>query len=70
MSDEEKPYDVVIDTLQKQRDKLWEMTQRNLKSDYIGINIMDQIRLKHIDTLDDAMECWKKYKHEWIDNEE
>jgi len=26
MSDEEKPYDVVIDTLQKQRDKLWEMT--------------------------------------------
>lgn len=65
MNDEEKPYDVVIDTLQKQRDKLWEMTQRNLKSDYIGFNIMDQIRLKHISTLDDAMECWKKYKHEW-----
>ena len=56
----DKPYDVVIDTLQKQRDSLWKMTERNMKSEYIGFNIMDQIRLKHIDQLDNAMLCWKK----------
>ena len=31
---------------------------------------MDQIRLKHISTLNDAMECWKKYKHEWESDDE
>ena len=70
MVDNEKPYDVVIDTLQKQRDKLWEMTERNMRSEYVGLNIMDTIRLKHIDQLDNAMLCWKKYKHEWESDDE
>ena len=68
MVDNEKPYDVVIDTLQKQRDILWKMTQQNMNSDMF--NIMDQIRLKHIDQLDNAVLCWKKYKHEWENDDE
>jgi hypothetical protein len=66
----DKPYDVVIDTLQKQRDLLWKMTERNMKSEYIGFNIMDEIRLKHISRLEDAMDCWNKYKHEYIKENE
>jgi len=48
-------YDVVIDALQKYRDKLWEMTQRNMNSEYIGMNIMDDIRLRQIEELDEAI---------------
>jgi len=60
MTDTETPkYDVVLDTLQKHRDKLWEMTRRNMNSDYIGMNIMDDIRLKQIEQLDEAMNLWK-----------
>jgi hypothetical protein len=59
MNDTEMPkYDVVIDTLQKHRDKLWEMTRRNMNSDYIGMNIMDDIRLKQIEQLDEAIKLW------------
>jgi hypothetical protein len=53
-------YDVVIDTLQKQRDILWKMTQQNMNADMF--NIMDQIRLEQIDQLDKAMVMWKKSK--------
>lgn len=53
----ESEYDVVIDTLQKQRDQLWKMTQQNMNMDMF--NIMDQIRLEQIDQLDKAMELWK-----------
>ena len=52
-------YDVVIDTLQKQRDILWKMTQQNMNADMF--NIMDQIRLESIDQLDKAMTMWKKH---------
>jgi len=52
-------YDVVLDTLQQKRDKLWEMTKRNMNSEYIGMNIMDDIRLKQIEQLDEAMKMWK-----------
>jgi hypothetical protein len=52
-------YDVVIDTLQKQRDILWKMTQQNMNSDMF--NIMDQIRLEQIDQLDKAMIKHKKH---------
>ena len=50
-------YDVVLDTLQKQRDILWKMTQSNMNHDMF--NIMDQIRLEQIDQLDKAMAMWK-----------
>jgi hypothetical protein len=53
----EEDYDVVIDTLQKQRDTLWKMTQQNMNSDMF--NIMDQIRLEQIDELEKAMSMWK-----------
>lgn len=57
---DEKEYDVVLDILQKHRDKLWEMTRKNMNADCF--NIMDSIRLEQIDELDDAMIQWKKYK--------
>lgn len=54
----EDDYDVVLDTLQKQRDILWKMTESNMNHNLF--NIMDQIRLEQIDQLDKAMEMWKK----------
>jgi hypothetical protein len=53
-------YDVVIDTLQKQRNILWKMTQSNMNADMF--NIMDQIRLEQIDQLDKAISLWEKNK--------
>lgn len=58
----DEEYDVVIDTLQKHRDKLWEMTKRNLASDFITLNIMDDIRMKQMDELEEAIEVWKRHK--------
>jgi hypothetical protein len=52
-------YDVVLDTLQKQRDILWKITERNMTSEYLGMNIMDDIRLEQIEQLDKAMKLWK-----------
>lgn len=54
MSDND--YDVVLDTLQKQRDILWKMTQQNMNADMF--NIMDQIRLEQIDQLDKAIQSY------------
>ena len=54
---EEQDYDVVLDTLQKQRDILWKMTESNMNHNLF--NIMDQIRLEQIDQLDKAMKLWK-----------
>jgi hypothetical protein len=56
MTDEEN-YDVVVDTLQKHRAILWKMTQQNMNMDMF--NIMDQIRLEHIDEIDEAIIMWK-----------
>jgi len=56
----EEDYDVVVDVLQKHRDKLWKMTQQNMNSEYIGMNIMDQMRLEQIDQLDKAIIMWKE----------
>lgn len=64
----EEKYDVVISTLQESYDRLWKMTQRNMNSNCF--NIMDTIRLEQMDQLKDALACWKKYKHEWIDERE
>jgi hypothetical protein len=57
MSDD---YDVVLHTLQEKRDKLWNMTERNMNSEYIGMDIMDDIRLSQIRQLDIAMRMWKE----------
>lgn len=46
-------FDVVRDALQKRRDKLWKMTQQNMRSGFF--NVMDQIRLEEIEKLDDAI---------------
>jgi len=48
-------YDVVVDALQKYHDKLWEITQRNITCEYIGWNIMDDIRMKQIEELNEAI---------------
>ena len=50
-------FDIVLSTLQTQRDKLWDLTKDNVEW-----GIMDQIRLKHISELEDAMDVWLKYK--------
>lgn len=55
-------YDVVLDTLQKQYDALWKMTQRNMNADLF--NIMDQIRLEQCDQLKRAMALWRKHKEQ------
>jgi hypothetical protein len=57
---DEEDYDVVVDTLQKHRAILWKITNLNLNSEFGGMGIMDQIRLKQIDELDKAIIMWKK----------
>ena len=54
---EEKEFDVVLHALQQHRDKLWKMTQQNMNSEFIGMNIMDDIRLRQIDELDEAIKA-------------
>jgi hypothetical protein len=55
-------YDVVIDTLQKQYDKLWNMTQTQINSDFTGMGIMDDIRFEQMDQLQQAIGMWKGRK--------
>jgi pyrroloquinoline quinone (PQQ) biosynthesis protein C len=38
---EDYDYDVVVDTLQKKYDVLWKMTQSNMNSEFMMMNIMD-----------------------------
>ena len=57
---EEVEYDVVIDVLQKHKDILWKMTKSNMDNDMM--NIMDDIRLKQIDELKQAITLWKERK--------
>ena len=59
---DEEEYDVVADTLQKQIDVLWKMTERNMNHDMF--NIMDQIRLEQIDELKSAMKIWREHKQQ------
>ena len=56
-------YDVVLDTLQLKYDKLWQITETNMRSEYIGMGIMDDIRLEQMAQLQQAMQLWKT-KHE------
>jgi hypothetical protein len=58
----EEEYDVVVATLQEARDKLWKMTQGNMRAG--AFNIMDTIRLEQIDQLDDAIKHFKTRKEQ------
>ncbi len=57
-------YDVVIDALQKHRDRLWDMTNRNMNSEFVPLNIMDDIRFYQTEQLDAAIAA-RKNKKEW-----
>ena len=58
----EKEYDVVLDVLQKHHDKLWDMTKRNMESEFLGMGIMDDIRLEQMDEIKEAIRWWKERK--------
>ena len=52
-------YDVVTDVLQKHKQKLQQMVDRNMQSEYVGLNIMGDIRLKQIAEIDSCLTMWK-----------
>jgi len=54
-------FDIVINTLQKQHDLLWRMTEQNMNSEY-GMSLMDDIRFKQMDQLQKAIDMWKGRK--------
>ena len=54
-------YDIVIDTLQKQHDVLWKITEQNMNSEF-GMSLMDDIRFKQMDQLQQAMDMWRSRK--------
>lgn len=60
--DNDEEYDVVVDVLSKHRESLWKMTLRNMQSEYIGMNIMDDIRLKQMQEIDECIKMWKASK--------
>jgi hypothetical protein len=62
----EKEFDIVITTLQEQKDSLWKLTQSNMNSD--NFNVMDQIRLEQIQELNEAIGMWLIWKEEKNDN--
>jgi hypothetical protein len=53
-------YDVVLHTLGEKRNRLLRITERNMNSEYVGMNIMDDIRLSQIRQLDIAIRMWKE----------
>ena len=55
-------YDVVLDVLQKHHDKLWKMTKQNMESEFLGMGIMDEIRLQQMDEIKEAIRWWKERK--------
>lgn len=56
----DEPFDIVIQTLTEKKDKLWKMTRSNIECN--TFNIMDEIRLKHISSLEDCIQLWKENK--------
>jgi hypothetical protein len=60
MSDE--TYDVVLDALQKNHDSLMKITMQNMQSEFLGMGIMDGIRLEQCEQLKEAIEVWKAHK--------
>ena len=55
-------FDIVINTLQKQHDLLWRMTEQNMNSEFTGMGLMDDIRFKQMDQLQQAIDMWKARK--------
>jgi hypothetical protein len=53
----ERQFDPVIDALQGRIDALWKITEGNMRMRMM--NIMDDIRLDHIDKLREAMKMWE-----------
>ena len=56
----EEDYDVVVDVLTKHRDQLWRMCERNMNA--MSFNIMDSIRLEHIEQIDECIALWRHNK--------
>ena len=54
-------FDIVINTLQKQHDLLWRMTEQSMNSEY-GMSLLDDIRFKQMDQLQQAIDMWKARK--------
>ena len=54
-------FDVVINTLQRQHDILWKMTEQNMNSEF-GMSLLDDIRFKQMDQLQEALDMWKARK--------
>ena len=59
----EEEFDIVIHTLQEKKDILWKMTEKNMTSEFLGMNIMDDIRLDQIEQLSKAIAMWKNRKN-------
>ena len=55
-------YDVVLTALQTKHDALMAMTMRNMRSEILGLGIMDDIRLEQCEQLKEAIEVWKAHK--------
>ena len=53
----ERQFDPVIDALQERIDALWKITEGNMRMGMM--NIMDDIRLEHIEKLKEAMKMWE-----------
>ena len=54
-------YDVVIDTLQKKHEALWNMSLAQMNSEY-GMSLLDDIRFEQMDQLQQAIDMWKGRK--------
>lgn len=63
-------YDVVLDVLQKHHDKLMDMTMRNMRSEYVSLGVMDDIRLAQCDKLKTAMRMWRDFKQELLNEQD
>lgn len=56
----DEEFDIVVDTLQKKIDELWKITNSNMSCEFLGMGIMDDIRLDHIMQLKQAILLWKR----------
>ena len=55
----EEEYDVVVDVLEKHYNKLFHMSLAQMNSEFTGMGIMDDIRFKQMDQLQQAIGMWK-----------
>ena len=55
----DEEYDVVIDVLTKHKNKLQEMIDSNMRSEYMGLGIMDDIRFNQIEEINKCIELWR-----------